>query len=448
MLEEQAWIRLSQDMEVEWQQAMDEGRAVEDFRTICETIQKNQGSLQYEELASAVRRQMDTAPQREDFPFDEPSALEEIRAARPAMRHTISGALPEETLRNAVRGAWLGRIAGCLLGKPVECWHTPELHALLKKTGNYPLHRYIESKDFTPELIEEFKLNVDNCWADRVHGRAPIDDDTNYTVLGLKLVETYGVNFRPNDVLEAWLFWLPYFAVCTAERVAYRNAAMGLRAPQTATENNPYREWIGAQIRADFFGYLNVGNPRAAAEMAWRDASISHVKNGIYGEMWVAAMLAAAPYCSDPAQLIEIGLDELPQKCRLREKVEQVLAWYRAGQDADAIMAGIHAAFNEFTGHGWCHTIANAMIVAMGLLCGAGDFGKAICLVVQCGFDTDCNGATVGSIKGMMHGAQAIPAVWTAPFSEGLSTSIPGNDCVDIDELVERTLAAIAKLSE
>jgi len=47
------------------------------------------------------------------------------------------------------------------------------------------------------------------------------------------------------------------------------------------TYRNPFREYIDAQIRADLFGYTAPGLPKIAAQRAWRDARISHVKNGV-----------------------------------------------------------------------------------------------------------------------------------------------------------------------
>ena len=151
---------------------------------------------------------------------------------------------------------------------------------------------------------------------------------------------------------------------------------MGLLPPETAIRNNPFREWIGAQIRGDFFGYVNPGDPSAAAEMAWRDASISHVKNGIYGEMFCSAMTAAAAVTDDIRTIVEAGLDEIPANCRLRRGVEQVLAWYGEGLDREAIIDKIHGVYDETSNHDWCHTISNEMIVDMALLEGGGDFGK------------------------------------------------------------------------
>lgn len=166
-------------------------------------------------------------------------------------------------------------------------------------------------------------------------------------------------------------------AVCTAERVAYRNGANGLLPPETATTCNPYREWIGAQIRADFFGYACPGQPEKAAALAFRDAAISHVKNGIYGEMWIAAMLAEAAITDDLFQVLKAGLGQIPSSCRLQEDIQRVICWKQEGISLEEATLRIHQQWKETNGHHWCHTNSNAMIVVMALLWGDMDiWGK------------------------------------------------------------------------
>jgi hypothetical protein len=200
---------------------------------------------------------------------------------------------------------------------------------------------------------------------------------------------------------------------------------------------------IGAQIRADFWGYVALGNPQLAAEFAWRDASVSHIKNGIYGEMWVAAMLAAAPAVSEPRALIEIGLAEIPRRSRLAEDIHAVLAWHAAQLEYDEAVRRVHARWDEKNFHHWCHTNSNAQIVAIGLLWGENDFGTCICRAVQPCFDCDCNGATVGSIYGMMHGAHALPETWTRPLNDQLETGLTRYPLNQISDLARQTCALI-----
>ena len=71
--------------------------------------------------------------------------------------------------------------------------------------------------------------------------------------------------------------------------------------------------------------------------MAFRDASATHVKNGIYGAMFVAAMLAEAAVTDDVMTVIRAGLSVIPEKCRLRDDIERVIAWHAEGLDAAAI---------------------------------------------------------------------------------------------------------------
>lgn len=427
------------DLAVEREQLLDEGKditAVEaEFADLASCDVETNPALQAR--AAALLDTTANLPQRAAYAFVEPSDLAGIRALRPAGPRRIAHTTSDDVLFDHVHAAWLGRCAGCLLGKPVEGWRSYTMWPYLKDLGRYPLADYFRS-DVPDEIYARYpKVLRERAYIDRVT-HMPEDDDTNYTVTGLAVMQKHGRDFTPLDVGMFWLQNIPINHTFTAERAAYRNLVNLAEPPRSAMLRNPYREWIGAQIRADFFGYAALGNPELAAEFAWRDASVSHIKNGIYGEMWVAAMLAAAPFILDVHELIEIGLSEIPQNCRLSADIHQVVAWHDEGIDVAEAIERIHTRWDEDNPHHWCHTNSNAQIVAMGLLWGEDSFEPSICRAVQACFDTDCNGATVGSIVGMMHGLAALPPKWIAPLNDRLDTGIAGYHSVRLSDIARQ----------
>lgn len=437
----QSWEFYSEQLRTEYQQSIDEGLDISKYQNLFESVASMEKSEHKSKIADVCFDLLMNADIAADYKYEEPSDLEGIQALRsPA---PVLPAVNTDTLKSKIEGAWYGRICGCLLGKPVEGAKTTELVPFLKEIGNYPMHRYILQSDAKKEIVSKYKYPFRRlCHADIID-RAPIDDDTNYTVLYQKVIDEYGKDFQPADVTKAWLAWQPKTAYFTAEQTAYRNFLKGYMPPSSAVYQNPYREWIGAQIRADYFGYINPGNPEKAAEMAWRDACISHTKNGIYGEMFMAAMIAAAAVLDDIFEIISAGLAQIPAKSRLHEAVTRVVANYKNGMTCEDCFADIHNRWDEFNGHHWCHTISNAEICIAALLYGNNDYGTSICLAVQTGFDTDCNGATVGSILGMKNGIASIGTEWTAPIHGLQDTSIFGVGTIEVAELVEKTLKHI-----
>jgi ADP-ribosylglycohydrolase len=367
----------------------------------------------------------------------EPSELELIRVLRPAGPAFAARAFSEDVLLDRILGAWLGRVAGCLLGKPCEGWPAQRIRSYLERAGEYPLSGYFPL--VLPELVEEGFVGQGRlAWfRGRICGGAR-DDDTDYTVLGLHILEEHGPAFRTEDVGQEWLSHLPYLQVYTAERVAYANLVAGLEPPQTALWRNPYREWIGAQIRADIYGYVCPGRPEEAAELAYRDARLSHVKNGIYGAMWAAATIAAAFVVRSPLEAVEAGLCQIPAGSRLAQALRDVISWAQADASWEETLARVQAAYG---GYHPVHTINNACAVALALLHGGGDFARTVTTAVMCGWDTDCNGATAGSILGAMVGARALPREWVEPLGDRLESAVHGFANLRISQLAERTLA-------
>jgi hypothetical protein len=429
-------------LDCELEQLRDEGRNVKRLEPEFKRLRRRRlGTAANQAAAIALLERARKLPMAKDYPFVEPSDLPSIRKARPR-RKRIRLSLSDQALRDRLHGAWLGRCAGCLLGKPVEGIRSGQLWPYLKATNQYPLAAYI-SPEADPGVFEQCGIDEGRRRRLRVpfeSGCMPEDDDTNYTVTGLAIIQRHGRDFAPKHVAGFWITNIPFRHVCTAERVAYRNLCVGIRPPESAMYCNPYREWIGAQIRADFFGYVAAGDPDLAAELAWRDASISHTQNGIYGEMWVAAMLAAAPALDDPVDVLRSGLAQIPAKSRLRESVEHIIGRWKKGASAADMEAEIHTRWDENHRHHWVHTLSNAEIVAMGLLWGGLDLGRSISIAVQACFDTDCNGATVGSIVGMMLGAKNLPGEWIEPLHDTLETGVAGYHRVSLSALADETL--------
>lgn len=432
------WELYSKTIMTEYKQCIDEGLDVEEYKELFEAVSKMPCGKAKEKMADAIFEIVSNAKTKDGYKYNEPSDLEEIKRLRKAHKFDKKE-LDEKALKSKIEGAWYGRIIGCLLGKPIEgCWKE-HIWEMLKDNGNYPMNRYILFNKFSDAMKEKYPWLQHKCFADRV-SYMPFDDDTNYVVLAQELINKYGRDFTARDMSQAWLAMQPKDSYCTAERVAFKNFVNGLEPPASAVYKNAYREWIGAQIRGDYFGYINPGNTEIAAEMAFRDASISHVKNGIYGEMWASAMIAAAVVCDDIIDIIYAGLAEIPHTSRLYEEVELVINLYKNGATKEECFSKIYEKWNDHDFHHWCHTISNAMVVAASLLYGEGDFSKSICIAVEAGFDTDCNGATVGSIVGIRGGIDSISDEWKKPLNNTLETTIFGVGKVDILERAKMTL--------
>jgi len=335
-------------------------------------------------------------------------------------------------------GAWLGRAAGCLLGKPVEKVQRTGIRKILQSSQKWPLDNYFTAKDVPQDVLLEHpwnKQSAPTCLQENINGM-PEDDDLNYPLIALLTLESYGRDFNTDHIADQWLKLLPAGRVYTAERIVYRNLLDGIPPLEVGGLNNPFKEWIGALIRTDVYGWVNPGKPKQAALMAYRDAWLSHRRNGLYGAAMSAAMCAMAMVTKDVDEVIAAGMSVLPPESQIFRACEYAIAQGESEIEYEEALDNLY----EFVdGMHWVHTVNNAASGVMALTRSKGDFSTAITLTVMGGWDTDSIGATVGSICGAMAGAKRIDPKWTVPIDDRLSSSIPGCDNLKLSELALRT---------
>ena len=339
-----------------------------------------------------------------------------------------------------IRSAWEGRVSGCLLGKPVEVQSFQQgykgLQAYLRHADALPLRDYVPLVEGS--IVE--RLGADCCRGQII--RAEPDDDINYTFLALLIMEDKGTSFETADVARAWLRLLPAGATWTAERAAYQTLLCNMADEFVNGEeagfdlddcsDNDYNDWIGGQIRADLYGWVCPGRPALAAEMARRDASLSHRGEGVHGAAFIAALGAAIPATENLDDALDVALEYIPDDSAAAAAVQ---FGRELSGDADATKR----LQEEYEGMSPVHTLNNLSLVVWALRSADGDFGAAIGDAVAAGWDTDCNGATVGGLFGLT--GAPIPDAWTRPWAGRIGLSLAGYAELQVDEVVERTIA-------
>ena len=396
----------------------------------------------YDGLERLARRAA-AAPLRADWRYVEPIGPDEIAAEWDRPRDPIAAVDLADASRR-VEAAFLGSVCGCMLGKPLEVRSTlEEIRGAAEAVGEWPLRDYV-----TERLLATLGRRHPS-WSEtvreRIRGVAP-DDDINYTVAGMLLMESKGPEFTQDDVMDLWLRNLPPLWTFGPERTLLIKAALHSQLARFSPEAvsgapladfvstwNPGSELCGAQIRADAYGYACPGRPALAARLAWRDASWTHRRTGVYAAMFTAAAIASAFVVDEPLEIFRTALRYVPGRSRFAERTADCIAQVAAASDWLDGYRRIHERYGEW-GHCRIYQETGTLINTLRF---ARSTGEGICLQVSQGNDADSYGATAGSLLGALHGPGSLETRWLAPFGDRIHTTLA--------TFREQSLSAVAR---
>ena len=294
--------------------------------------------------------------------------------------------MEKEVFRKKVLGAWLGKAVGGTLGQPWEGSRGP-----LALTYYDPVPATMMPND---------DLDLQVLWA-------------------CKLSCEWNGAISRKRFGEAWLKCIDF--PFDEYGVAIRNLRNGIRPPFSGSYDNWFVDGMGAAIRSEIWACLAPGNPELAAKFAYQDACVDHSGNGMWAEVFLAAMESAAFVESDVRRIIEIGKSCIPSDCELRQGIEDAIRWFDEKPEFDYLFEKIMA---KYRSDNFTDVKVNFPIIVAGLLLGNGDFGRTICDAVNFGEDSDCTGATAGAIMGILN-PDGIDDRWLAPIGRNMVLS-PG----------------------
>lgn len=292
----------------------------------------------------------------------------------------------------------------------------------------------------------------DVWWYPKLQEGGIPNDDLELQLIWLLALEEVGPALDVSDLAQ---YWLDYVGYNWDEYGFHKtNLRLGLHPPVSSVSNNWFKDCMGCPIRSEIWACVAPGYPRIAVRYAYEDAIIDHAGGeSVFGEFFNTAIQAAAFVVSDTQALLEIGLSYVPDSSKTYAAIRAAMKAHEAGQDWKQARQRVLEATPHYNAQ---YSPVNIGFQVIGWLYGT-DFGDAICKAVNCGYDTDCTGATLGSYIGIVAGNSGLPEKWLKPLGTAIATNASWGGLRNIDkgsrplpkdcvELTERTIAAAHRM--
>jgi len=153
---------------------------------------------------------------------------------------------------------------------------------------------------------------------------------------------------------------------------------------------------------------------------------------------FVAAFAATIPPSSGLAEALDVACREVLRESGVSEAIS-------LGRSLVAVEGAVEQIHKRYAGLPPVHALNNLALVVWALLSHEDDYSEAIGEVVAAGWDTDCNGATVGGLWGLT--GRSIPEHWIAPWRGRVAVTLAGVGELRLDDLVARTVAAAQRIA-
>lgn len=263
------------------------------------------------------------------------------------------------------------------------------------------------------------------------------NDDITFEIAFLKALLENGKPLTSEAIANKWVALIPFG--WSAEAIALKNLSSGIYPPESGRHCNPYREWIGAQMRGAVCGMIAPGRPDLAAYYAWMDGEVSHHNNGIVGEVFNAVLTAMAFTEKEPRVLVEKAYAFLPKGGQYASIVDEVINLCKVSEHYEE---ALEICEKQYERYNLVHSYPNAAIEIIALWFGEGDFEKTMTIAGVAGLDVDCNTAQLGSIVTLVGRGKGLSSKWIDPINYQLKTYVRGLPTVSINEITEWTVAA------